>query len=126
MANYGGLSYGNEMYCGDDIITVLDVNTGAVTGTGQCFQVYNGGGGGVINVTVNGNSVDIGAGTTDIVVNTLKWSGFPGAPPEGLCLICSCHNCNEPDGNAQKATYDGSTINPSSPYTLIGMGYLQS
>jgi len=126
MANYGGLSYGNEVYCGEDIITVLDVVTGAVTGTGQCFQVYNSGGGGSQSVTVNGNTVDVGAGALDIIIETIIWSGFPGAPPEGICIICSCHDCNDPDGNAAKATYLGEIINPESPFTLIGMGYRQS
>lgn len=126
MANYGGLSYGTDMYCEGDIITVLDVNTGAVTGTGKCFQVYNSGGGGVITVVVNGNTITVGTGTVDVIIDTITWAGFPGSPPEGLCIICSCHDCNEPDGNAQVATYSGSTINPASPFTLIGMGYLQS
>jgi hypothetical protein len=127
MANYGGLSYGNEVYCGEDIITVLALNEDYGTVTGKtCFQVYNGGGGGSQTVTVNGNAVDVGAGTLDIIIDTITWSGFPGAPPEGICIICSCHDCNDPDGNAAKATYLGEIINPESPFTLIGMGYRQS
>ena len=102
MANYAGLSYGNEVYCDGDIISILDPTTGAVTGTGKCFQVYASQGG--TQVTVNGNMTQVADGTTiDVIINTITWVGFPGAPAEGVCIVCTCHDCNNPDGNAQRA-----------------------
>ena len=131
MANYAGLSYGNEVYCDNDIRAIQD-GGGAITGTGKCLQVYNTGGGGPQMVTINGNDVHVGEGQTiDVIINTLTWSGFPGFPPEGICIVCTCHDCNNPDGNAARAVtwITGATptiINASSPYTLIGSGFLNS
>ncbi len=131
MANYGGLSYGNEVYCSDDILTILD-SSGTITGTGKCFQVYNSETH-TLSVTINGNVVAVPpAGTVDVIINTFTWAGFPLEMPEGLCVVCTCHDCNNPDGNAQRAvTWPVSAttavlINPSSPYTLIGSGFLNS
>lgn len=134
MANYAGISYGNEVYCGSDILPILDPTTGTITGTGKCLKVYNSGAGGVQSVIINGNSTEVGTEQTiDVIINTLTWAGFPGAIPEGICIVCTCHDCNNPDGNAQRAVSwpagTGTTetvINPISPYTLIGMGYLNS
>ena len=133
MANYAGLSYGNEVYCDIGILSILDQTTGAITGTGKCFQAYNGGGGGAIggDFTVNGEYIQIGAAqTVDVIIDTIT---FDGAVPEGLCIVCTCHDCNNPDGNAARAvTWPAGTgttetlINPSSPYTLIGSGFLNS
>jgi len=132
MANYAGLSYGNEVYCDGDIISILDPTTGAVTGTGKCFQVYASQG--TFEVIVNGNPTWVGEGQTiDVIINTITWAGFPAPPAEGICIVCTCHDCNNPDGNAQRAvTWPAGTgttetlINPSSPYTLIGSGFLNS
>jgi len=118
MANYAGLSYGNEMYCGTSIEPHL-TPTGEITGI-TCFQIHNSANA-KATIDVNGEAISIGADTTlDIIIKSI------GALTTDQCLICSCHDCNNPDGNAQRATYSGSTINPSSPFTLIGMGYLQS
>jgi len=130
MANYAGLSYGNEVYCGADVYSIMDTGSGTITGTGKCFQVYNSVTGGTLTVTVNGNTIEVPpSGTVDVVINTL--TGISPLP-EGLCIVCTCHDCNNPDGSAQRAVswLSGDTqptvINPISPYTLIGMGYLNS
>ena len=116
MANYGGLSYGNKVYCGEDLAPFL--SGGQITGL-TCSQVYNHNAA-AVTTTINGLSVIIAGGQTiDLIIKTPSLS-------EDLCYVCSCHDCNNPDGNAQRATYSGSTINPASPFTLIGMGYLQS
>lgn len=118
MANYAGLSYGTNAYCGTAIQEFL-TPTGEITGI-TCSQVHNSANA-TATIDINGETVSIGANSTlDIIVKSV------GTLTTDECLICSCYDCNDPDGNAQRATYSGSTINPSSPFTLIGMGYLQS
>ena len=118
MANYAGLSYGEELYCGTGIQTFL-TSDGVLTGK-TCTSVVATGGA-VAGLVINGTSVNITDGNSlDIVINNI--SGIL----TNACFTCDCRTCLDPDGNAQKATYGGSTINPSSPFTLIGMGYLQS
>jgi len=124
MANYAGLSYGNKVYCGAAIDPFITAG-GQLTGL-TCSQVYNHGANGAFSI--NGESVIIGAGMTiDVIIHHLP------AGAEDLCYVCSCHDCNNPDGNAQRAvTWPAGTgttetlINPSSPYTLIGSGFLNS
>jgi len=120
MANYAGISYGNELITGTDILNYIDSN-GILTGK-TCSQVHNNSTGN-ITVGINGTSIGITTGEVyDVIVNSVTTGGdLPNA-----LFVCSCHDCSDPDGNAEKATYSGSTINPSSPFTLIGMGYLQS
>ena len=118
MANYAGLSYGTNAYCGTAIQPFLTPSN-EITGI-TCFQIHNGAATGS-TITLNGQDVVVGGNSTlDIIINSV------GALQPWECLICSCYDCNNPDGNAQRATYSGSTINPASPYTLIGMGFLQN
>ena len=117
MANYAGLSYGEELYCGTGIQTFL-TSDGVLTGK-TCTSVFASGA--VASLVLNGATVGITDGNTlDMVIKTVSGT------LTNACFVCSCETCLDPDGNAQRATYSGSTINPSSPFTLIGMGYLQS
>ena len=133
MANYAGLSYGNQIYCGSGLNNVVNPTTGQITGATKCFQVlFAGAPTDSMSAIVNGEPVLLMGGVTlDIVLNTITMDP-PGSWAEGLCLICTCHDCNNPDGNAQRAvTWPVSAttailINPSSPYTLIGSGFLNS
>ena len=129
MANYGGLSYGNQAFCGTAIDSHKN-NSGQITGM-TCFQIYNNSGTNVTR-TINGSDVIVPAnGHLDIIITTI------GLVTTQDCLICSCHDCANPDGNFPRAIswpMTGATgaagaptlLNPSSPYTLIGMGYLNS
>jgi hypothetical protein len=118
MANYAGLSFGEELYCGTGIQPFLN-GGGDLTGK-TCTSVVATGGN-VSGLTINGATVNITDGNSlDIVIKNI------GGTLTNACFTCDCRTCLDPDGNAQRATYSGNTINPSSPYTLIGMGYLQS
>jgi len=119
MANYAGLSYGEELYCGTSIQPYL-TSTGQLTGK-TCTSVFASSGA-VSGLVINGATVGITNGSTlDIVIKTVSGT------LTNACFVCDCKTCLDPDGNAQKATYSGSTtINPTTPYTLIGMGFLQS
>ena len=131
MANYAGLSYGNKVYC--NLNTIVNPSTGKITGATKCFQVLNTGDpASSFDVNINGETVLMYGGLTiDVVIDTITMSP-PGPFTEGLCLICTCHDCNNPDGNAQRAVTwpvsatTATLINPSSPYTLIGSGFLNS
>ena len=117
MANYAGISYGEELYCNTSIQPFL-TTTGELTGK-TCTSVRATGA--VTGLVINGATVNISDGNSlDVVINNV------GGTLTNACFVCDCRTCLDPDGNAQKATYSGSTINPSSPFTLIGMGYLQS
>ncbi len=117
MANYAGLSFGEELYCNTSIQPYL-TSTGQLTGK-TCTSVFASGA--VSGLVLNGATVGITDGNTlDMVIKTVSGT------ITNACFICSCHNCSDPDSNLQKATYSGSTINPLSPFTLIGMGYSQS
>ena len=121
MANYAGLSYGNELICGIAIRDYL-TSDGDLTGK-TCTAVY--GSTGAASVSINGSSITVAQGSTvEVIINNI------GGILTNACFICSCHDCNNPDGNAARAVaFSGSTevlLNPSSPYTLIGMGYLNS
>jgi hypothetical protein len=123
MANYAGLSHGNELICGADILKYTTAN-GTLTGK-TCSGVY--GSSGLASISINGSPVTVAQGSTlDIIINQV------GGVLSNACFICSCHDCSNPDGNAQRAVtwLSGATaptlINPSSPYTLIGSGYLNS
>ena len=117
MANYAGLSYGEELYCGTNIEPFLTPG-GQLTGL-TCSSVFASGGDATL--TLNGAAVTITNGNTlDLVINTVSGT------LTNACFLCNCRTCLDPDGNAQRATYSGQTINPASPYTLIGMGFLQS
>lgn len=117
MANYAGLSFGEELYCGTSIQTYLD-SDGFLTGK-TCSAVFASGA--VTGLVINGSTVAVADGSTlETVITTVSGT------LTNACFVCSCRTCEDPDGNAQKATFSGSTINPLSPFTLIGMGYLQS
>ncbi len=117
MANYAGLSSGEELYCGTSIQPYL-TSAGQLTGK-TCTSVFASGA--VAGLVLNGATVGITDGNTlDMVIKTVSGT------LTNACFVCSCKTCLDPDGNAQKATYGGQTINPESPYTLIGMGFLQS
>tara|TARA_Y100000389_G_scaffold184667_1_gene203338 strand:+ start:1030 stop:1383 length:354 start_codon:yes stop_codon:yes gene_type:complete len=117
MANYAGLSSGEELYCGTNIQPYL-TSTGQLTGK-TCTSVFASGA--VSGLVLNGATVGITDGNTlDMVIKTVSGT------LTNACFVCSCKTCLDPDGNAQRATYSGQTINPESPYTLIGMGFLQS
>ena len=118
MANYAGLSYGEELYCGTGIQPFL---TAAGDLTGKTCTSVRASGGAVANLDINGATVSISDGNSlDVVIKNITGT------TTNACFTCDCRTCLDPDGNAQRATYSGNTINPSSPYTLIGMGYLQS
>ena len=118
MANYAGLSYGEELYCGTNIDQFLTSN-GQLTGL-TCTSV-RASGGAVASLVINGATVSISDGNSlDVVIKNITGT------KTNACFLCSCRTCLDPDGNAQRATYSGQTINPASPYTLIGMGFLQS
>jgi hypothetical protein len=121
MANYAGLSYGNELICGLDIGEYLTPD-GDLTGK-TCTAVY--GSGGAASISINGQALTVAQGSTvEVVISNI------GGILTNACFICSCHDCNNPDGNAARAVaFSGSSevlLNPASPYTLIGMGYLNS
>ena len=117
MANYAGLSYGEELYCGTSIQPFL-TGAGGLTGK-TCTSVRATGT--VTGLIINGATVNISDGNSlDIVIKNVAGT------LTNACFLCDCRTCLDPDGNAQKATYSGQTINPASPYTLIGMGFLQS
>ena len=129
MANYGGLSYGNQAICGTNIEPHLN-GSREITGI-TCFQIHNSASA-KASILINGQTVEVGgASTLDMVIHSI------GTLTTDECLICSCHDCNNPDGSAARAVswpMTGATgaagaptlLNPSSPYTLIGMGYLNS
>jgi len=129
MANYGGLSYGNQAFCGTNIESHLTGNR-EITGM-TCSQIHNSANA-KTTILINGQTISIGGDTTlDIIIHTI------GALTTDECLICSCHDCSNPDGSFPRAVswpMTGATgaagaptlLNPSSPYTLIGMGYLNS
>ena len=124
MANYAGLSYGNQIFCGTNIEPHLNGDR-EITGI-TCFQIHNSANS-KASIQVNGQTAEVGANSTlDIVIKSI------GTLTTDECLICSCHDCSNPDGNAQRAVtwLSGATaptlINPSSPYTLIGSGFLNS
>jgi hypothetical protein len=118
MANYAGLSYGEEMYCGTNIQPFLTPE-GQLTGK-TCSSVFASGGDATL--TLNGAVVTITDGNTlDLIIKTVDGT------LTNACFICDCKTCSDPDGNAAKAVdVSGNTINPVSPYTLIGMGFLQN
>ena len=132
----GNISSGNVLTSGivsaAGNITGGNVNTGIVSATGNVVggnfnttglisATGNITGGNVSGLTINGATVNITDGNSlDIVIKNI------GGTLTNACFTCDCRTCLDPDGNAQRATYSGNTINPSSPYTLIGMGYLQS
>jgi hypothetical protein len=117
MANYAGLSYGEELYCGTGIQPFLTA-AGDLTGK-TCTSVRATGA--VSGLIINGATVSISDGNSlDVVIKNV------GGTLTNACFLCDCRTCLDPDGNAQRATYSGQTINPASPYTLIGMGFLQS
>ena len=124
MANYAGLSYGNQIICEADIEPHLSP-TREITGI-TCFQIFNGGTP-PASVTINNDSFSIEGGQTiDVIIKSVQLL------TTNICLVCTCHDCHNPDGNAQRAVtwLSGATaptlINPSSPYTLIGSGFLNS
>jgi hypothetical protein len=118
MANYAGLSFGEELYCGTGIQPFL---TAAGDLTGKTCTSVRASGGAVAGLIINGATVSISDGNSlDVVIKNITGT------TTNACFTCDCRTCLDPDGNAQRATYSGNTINPSSPYTLIGMGYLQS
>ena len=128
MANYAGLSYGNELICGTSIQQHL-TSSGTLTGK-TCSGIY--GSGAVAGLLINGSSIGIPDGSTlDVIIKSVSGT------LTNACFICSCHDCNNPDGAAARAVsiqYTGDTgtvfpstiINPASPFTLIGSGYLNS
>ena len=117
MANYAGLSYGEELYCGTGIQAYL-TSTGELTGK-TCTSVRATGA--VSGLIINGATVNISHGNSlDVVIKNVAGT------LTNACFLCDCPTCLDPDGNAQVATYSGSTISPASPFTLIGMGFLQS
>jgi len=118
MANYAGLSFGEELYCGTGIQPFL---SGGGDLTGKTCTSVRASGGAVAGLIINGATVSISDGNSlDVVIKNITGT------TTNACFTCDCRTCLDPDGNAQRATYSGNTINPSSPYTLIGMGYLQS
>jgi len=117
MANYAGLSYGEELYCGTGIQPFLTA-AGDLTGK-TCTSIRATGA--VSGLVINGATVNISDGNSlDIVIKNVSGT------LTNACFLCDCRTCLDPDGNAQRATFSGQTINPASPYTLIGMGFLQS
>ncbi len=131
MANYAGISYGNELITGTDILNYID-GDGNLTGK-TCSQVHNNSTGN-ITVGVNGTSIGITTGEVyDVIVKNVT----TGGDLANALFVCSCHNCADPDEGLPKAQHpayytsetnivSSGTINPASPFTLIGMGYQQS